>query len=137
MRQKTTSLLALSLFLFIAASSLLRAQFAELHPGYVMASDSIPPGVNEQWLREARDENGNRIYSEENEGDAFQRRIFNGFLSTSESGQSARELFAESNAGTIFDLIHPNIENSFTLFQTRPSSVLKTAEQAELNFYQG
>ncbi len=137
MRNKTTSLFALALLTFFTITSVLKAQFTELHHGNVMASDSIPPGVNEQWLREARDENGNRIYSEENEGDAFQRRIFNGFLSMSESGQSARELFAESRAGTIFDLIHPNIENSFALFQTRPSSVLKTAEQAELNFYQG
>lgn len=86
MKHKTTSLTAASLlflFSFITCMDL---------PAYTSTSnertsDSLPAGVTEQWLKEARDDNGNLINSEE-EGDAFQRRIFNGFSASGLHGSS-------------------------------------------------
>jgi hypothetical protein len=88
MRNKTTSLFALALLTFFTITSVLKAQFTELQPKQGGQSDSIASGFSEQWLRQARDENGNRIQPEENEGDAFQRRIFNGFLAGGQYGGS-------------------------------------------------
>jgi len=43
-------------------------------------SDSLPAGVNQDWLKSLTDEKGNRIISEEDpEGDALQQKTFNGF----------------------------------------------------------
>ncbi len=68
--------------------------------------DSLPEGVTKDWLNSLRDENGNRIMSENNpgrsveipedpEGDAFQRKAFNG-LNTGENFG-----FTASNAGDV------------------------------------
>ena len=54
--------------------------------------DSLPEGVTQDWLNSLRDENGNRIIPESDpetsrqipedpEGDAMQRKIFNGLVS--------------------------------------------------------
>ena len=62
-------------------------------------SDSLPEGVTKDWLNDLRDETGNKIFNdnisrtpgqipEETEGDALQRKIFNGFSSNSLFGYS-------------------------------------------------
>ena len=62
-------------------------------------SDSLPKGVTQDWLNDLRDENGNRISNSENsrlpghipedpEGDALQRKIFNGLAAGSNFGYS-------------------------------------------------
>jgi len=61
-------------------------------------SDSLPKGVTQDWLNDLRDENGNRISNEGNrdpgevpedpEGDALQRKIFNGLAAGSNFGYS-------------------------------------------------
>ncbi|MBK8981998.1 MAG: FG-GAP repeat protein [Ignavibacteria bacterium] len=62
--------------------------------------DSLPDGVTQDWLNNLRDENGNRIINETNagisreipedpEGDAMQRKIFNGLGTNNNFGKSA------------------------------------------------
>ncbi|MBS1517960.1 MAG: FG-GAP repeat protein [Bacteroidetes bacterium] len=63
-------------------------------------SDSFPEGVTEDWLNNLKDENGNSIFDdsensgisgqtpEDPEGDAFQRKIFNGQTAGSFFGRS-------------------------------------------------
>ena len=62
-------------------------------------SDSLPSGVTKDWLNDLRDENGNKISNSENsrapgqipedpEGDALQRKIFNGLSAGSNFGIS-------------------------------------------------
>ena len=69
-------------------------------------SDSLPEGVTEDWLKDLRDENGNKIINEHDlsvpgqipedpEGDAFQRKIFNGLNTGENFGISV------SNAGDV------------------------------------
>ncbi len=69
-------------------------------------SDSLPEGVTQDWLKELRDEKGNKIINEDNnansgqipedpEGDAFQRKIFNGLNTGENFGISV------SNAGDV------------------------------------
>ncbi|MBS1519168.1 MAG: FG-GAP repeat protein, partial [Bacteroidetes bacterium] len=68
--------------------------------------DSLPAGVTEEWLNNLRDERGNRLNSknesnitrenpEDPEGDAMQRKIFNGPSTSSQFG------FSVSNAGDV------------------------------------
>ncbi len=63
------------------------------------AGDSLPKGVTQDWLNSLRDENGNRIIpenssrdsrkiSEEPEGDAMQRKVFDGFNAGDRFGNS-------------------------------------------------
>ncbi|MBV6479509.1 MAG: hypothetical protein HGGPFJEG_02283 [Ignavibacteria bacterium] len=49
-------------------------------------SDSLPAGVTRDWLNSLRDENGNKIIEEE--GDAMQRKIFNGLNTGDQFGYS-------------------------------------------------
>ncbi|MBV6479508.1 MAG: hypothetical protein HGGPFJEG_02282 [Ignavibacteria bacterium] len=49
-------------------------------------SDSLPAGVTRDWLNSLRDENGNKII--EDEGDAMQRKIFNGMNAGERFGRS-------------------------------------------------
>ncbi|MBS1516884.1 MAG: FG-GAP repeat protein [Bacteroidetes bacterium] len=69
-------------------------------------SDSLPNGVTEDWLNNLLDENGNRISGNEQsrapgqipedpEGDALQRKIFNGLIASSQFG------FSVSSAGDV------------------------------------
>jgi hypothetical protein len=69
-------------------------------------SDSLPEGVTEDWLKDLRDENGNKLVNDVNkatsgqipedpEGDAFQRKIFNGLNTGDNFGISV------SNAGDV------------------------------------
>ncbi len=69
-------------------------------------SDSLPEGVNKDWLNKLRDEYGNKIINDDNlttsgqfpedpEGDAFQRKIFNGLNTGDNFGVSV------SNAGDV------------------------------------
>ena len=71
----------------------------ELSGGSVKESaektDSLPEGVTDDWLRRLTDENGNRIIPEEPEGDALQRKIFNGLSASENYGNSI------SNAGDV------------------------------------
>jgi len=70
------------------------------------ASDSLPKGVTQDWLKDIRDENGKRINNKETgraiseipedpEGDALQRKIFNGLVTGSYFGETL------SNAGDV------------------------------------
>lgn len=65
----------------------------------VSKSDSLPEGVTQDWLNSLRDENGNRIFKksgteksqripEDPEGDALQRKIFNGLSASGSFGSS-------------------------------------------------
>ena len=69
-------------------------------------SDSLPEGVTDDWLKNLRDENGNKIIRddktawsrqipEDPEGDAFQRKIFSGLNGGENFGVSV------SNAGDV------------------------------------
>ena len=69
-------------------------------------SDSLPEGVTDDWLNTLRDENGNKIIDgdniakspqipEDQEGDAFQRKIFSGLNAGENFGVSVR------NAGDV------------------------------------
>ena len=49
-------------------------------------NDSLPAGVNRDWLNSLNDENGNRIIPDE--GDAMQQKVFNGFNSNDQYGYS-------------------------------------------------
>jgi hypothetical protein len=62
-------------------------------------SDSLPNGVTQDWLNSLRDENGNRIFKnsgtenshripEDPEGDALQRKVFNGLSASGSFGNS-------------------------------------------------
>ena len=52
-------------------------------------SDSLPEGVNQDWLNSLADENGNKIVPEADpEGDAFQSKVFNGLGSGYKHGTS-------------------------------------------------
>ncbi len=51
-------------------------------------TDSLPEGVTDDWLRRLTDENGNRIIPEDPEGDALQRKIFNGLTASGGYGNS-------------------------------------------------
>ncbi len=63
------------------------------------ASDSLPEGVTQDWLNSLRDKSGNRIFKksgtenshripEDPEGDALQRKIFNGLSALDNYGNS-------------------------------------------------
>ncbi|MFZ1321329.1 MAG: FG-GAP-like repeat-containing protein [Ignavibacteria bacterium] len=54
-------------------------------------SDSLPPGINDDWLNNLVDENGNPVFEgrkEEPETDAMQRKVFNGLAANSQYGYS-------------------------------------------------
>lgn len=87
MKHKTTSLAKAS-FLFLFSFFICTKLSASVLTAHELNSDSLPSGVTEQWLNEALNENGNRISPEESEGDAFQRRIFNGFSASGLHGSS-------------------------------------------------
>lgn len=64
----------------------------------ISKKDSIPEGVTEDWIKSLTDENGKSIMSdkstthvpEDPEGDAFQRKIFNGLAPGSGFGNSVK-----------------------------------------------
>ena len=51
-------------------------------------ADSLPLGVNRDWLNSLTDENGQRIVQPEEEGDAMQERFFTGFAASDQFGYS-------------------------------------------------
>ncbi|MEO8664044.1 MAG: integrin alpha [Ignavibacteria bacterium] len=72
----------------------------------VQKKDSLPEGATQDWLNDLRDENGNKISNGENhidhkqisedpEGDALQRKIFNGLTAGSQFG------YTVSSAGDV------------------------------------
>ncbi len=76
--------------------------------------DSLPEGVTQDWLNSLRDENGNRIIPESDpetsrqipedpEGDAMQRKIFNGLVSGDRFGWSV------SSAGDVNGDVYDDI----------------------------
>ena len=58
-------------------------------------SDSLPKGVTQDWLNDLKDENGNRIISDDPEGDAMQQNTFTGNAAGVEFGRSV------ANAGDV------------------------------------
>ncbi|MFZ1320679.1 MAG: FG-GAP-like repeat-containing protein, partial [Ignavibacteria bacterium] len=53
----------------------------------IQSSDSLPKGVTQDWLNSLKDEYGKAVLSDD-EGDAFQRKIFNGHQANSQFGYS-------------------------------------------------
>ena len=88
-------------------------------------SDSLPKGVTQDWLNDLRDENGNRISNSENsrvpgqipedpEGDALQRKIFNGLAAGSNFGYSVSSAGDVNGDGYDDVIIGAYGYNSFT-----------------------
>ncbi|MBP9192883.1 MAG: FG-GAP repeat protein, partial [Ignavibacteria bacterium] len=88
-------------------------------------SDSLLKGVTQEWLNDLRDENGNRISNSENsrlpgqipedpEGDALQRKIFNGLAAGSNFGYSVSSAGDVNGDGYDDVIIGAYGYNSFT-----------------------
>jgi len=76
-------------------------------------SDSLPAGVTKEWMNNIRDENGNKIIPED-EGDAMQRKIFNGMNAGEHFGCSISTAGDVNNDGYDDIIIGAYFYNGFT-----------------------